>query len=259
MFASLLAEKSETPSEPPYSLQILSKYLLGTKNEELQAAGRTLKLAAELAFLDPKSAEQKVITALESKKNVLITFGFHKHVMLLGLHVTTTGIEARIYNSGDGLAEYHKYKDIEGKRRYQTCKEVLFKGMALDTPEFKALLPKLVSASSTCTSSKEAYDLFKGAKLLEGSELYQSPQKVGNCEFRSVMAVLFNTLGTDLYHNFHLALVTDILEKYAAEDRQDYIPGSPIREQTLTALTEKQARLYTKVHGHPESAPAGSK
>ena len=248
LFASLLAGTNEIGSHAPYSLQVLSKYLLHRLDPDLRAAGRDLQCTAEISFLAPIEAQQKVIEGLNANRNVLIPFGFTIHAMLLDLRVTAAGIEARIYNSGEGLSKHHKQLEIDGKTKYQTCKTVLFEGMTPDTPAFETLLSKLIQAPETCTSAMEAYALFKGSTSPPDSNVYQyqSPQKSGNCELECIMAALLGRLGRARYDWFRLGLITAVRDGYR-EDRQDYTKGSTIRKKTMARLLEMDNNRLSKI------------
>ena len=256
LFASLLAGTNTTGATPPYSLQIVSQYLSGMSDAPLKAMGLELKFAAELAFLDPESAKKEVLMRLHSNGNAFIPFGNKDHAMLLGLHVTKDGIEARIYNSGEGLTLHHDSIGIKKKRKYQTCKTMLFEDMTPHTPKFKKILSTLVHAYTTCDTIDEVYALFADAEALPGSGLYQSPQKSENCELECIMAALLDMLGREDYDAFRRDLITTVLQKYAAEDRQDYVAGSPIRAETLARLKiMKDHRLHTDRIALPADIP----
>ena len=166
--------------------------------------------------------------------------------MLLNLRVTAADIETRIYNSGEGLPEHHKQLEIDGKTKYQTCKTVLFEGMTPDAPAFETLLLKLIQASKSCTSAKDVYALFEDAEHLTDSGLYQSPQKSENCELECIMAALLDRLGREDYDTFRRDLITAVCHGYAAQDRQDYVEGSLIREETLARLAAMTQRRIVK-------------
>ncbi len=244
-FASLLAGTNHRGSMPPYSIQILSKYLLKMDDKNLNSAGRELEFASKLHFLEPKKAEIAVLNQIRSKGQALIPFGFKKHSMLLGLNKTNKGIEARIYNSGGGL-EFHNRHNINGKIRFETCKSVLFEGMTLDSKEFTKLLPKILQAGSESKNANETYGLFETAVKLDNGSYYQSPQKSGNCEYKSVMVALLHILGREAYTNFKLDLVTNILKEHTLNDREDYSEGSTIRADTINRLKKMQEHLLTK-------------
>ena len=234
LFAASLAGTHSTGSVALYSLQILSQYLSTSQNPKLQTAGRALKLAAELPFLDPyypfldsSYAQENVIKQLDADRNVFIPFGNTTHAMLLGLHVTEAGIEARLYNFGDEPGTY------------PTCKTVLFKDMERLSPDFYLLISALVDASISGNSSNDVYALLQEATPLPDHEPDPEPQKYGNGELACIMAALRDRLGRD-YRDFEKDLFKTIRDGYAAQDRKDYVyvEDSPLREETLARLNE---------------------
>lgn len=229
---------------PGYAIGILADYLMHYFKDDpaLEQIISSLKDAVDRYVEDTDTQVTKIFEQLEAGKECLLCFECKGHGMLLNLTPTQDGqsIECEIFNSGQGLSNYHEWDFWQNK--FQTMKKVTI-------PREQLIKEKLVewiensnftideAYNSILTIPGAQYDrhtilhsLWRmvGGKTLSDylwgkdpkapTVVWQPPQIAGSCDLHRAIALLRHKLPLPVYKKVRRALYRDSLEATIARN-----------------------------------------
>lgn len=191
-------------------IPILSDYLLDSHPE----IAKKLKIAAELMrypdLIKHKASEiyKNLIDPANSEIHVL-PFTTDNHAMLLAIKRRNDDYVFEIYNSGEGLPQFHDCRFEGEKIKFRTK-------LAIEVPKRFVSMNLIERLSTPQISIDEAYNqilkLPDAKKLTQHEHNWQTAQKGENCGFECIFAFLKNQLGAKSYHSMRKRLFENCIE-----------------------------------------------
>ena len=211
-FVKLLTGVGNDGAIRGYVLPLISTHLkyLAAATSPMEKLASQLDFAAEIENEEASVSIEKIKKRLATPdQEVVISYGMHKHAMLLKLKFTDKGLNVEIYNSGEGLTHHDKHPE-RGVNKYNTCKEKLYPNMRPNSPEFNTLLTNILKYQ-TFKDIDQSYAVFAGAQdVVSVAPNWQRDQKAGNCTLECVMAFLKKNMPHADYLPYRMTLISDV-------------------------------------------------
>jgi len=222
-------------------LHIIAKWLRRTPKykemaDHLDSARRVFQ-----GTQDAKTEATAILQNLQQGSSRLLPFTTQTHAMGLKLVPREPGfIDFEIFNSGEGLSEYHPHIRSLRSEKYQTMLRVRvpIENVTLERLEMVLNLERPFS------SVQEAYEFIlkiPGATQVTippESQIWQTEQKSENCALEWIFAYLKNSLGESDYRALRRELFTACLDEV---DRGPYLSGMGLEQFELQRKIKKRS------------------
>ncbi len=223
-----------------YCLGIISDYLIKNhylmEGVALQSAIRIMQSSDEELKLESNKIYEDLM-----KKSCLLYYGYKEHSMGLNLmpDVSSQSVIFEIFNSGEGLNEYHMLHP-EIPRKFQTK-------LSIKIPKdeiTQKVIEQLCTGYNEFQNADQAYQMIRnlpGAKTVEIDSkfiVWQTSQKGENCAIEWIFAYLKNTMSLAKYNRMRRELFEACIESLKINDE---ISMSQ-REAILFELRRKSAK-----------------
>jgi hypothetical protein len=202
-----------------YSQGIVSDFLCRNGYPEI---GHALKSAHFPSSIKEAAHEsQKIYQKLLHSKSSLCVFNSIHHSMGLNMapdHADPEFVIFEIFNSGEGLEEYHSYmqceKNIKCYKKFQTMLQIKVPMKSITVETIKELI---FGCSKQCKNAAGCYETvfnLSDAQEVPQSQTratYQTQQKSGNCSLEWIFAWLKNKMPEIEYHRMRAKLFSACL------------------------------------------------
>jgi len=213
-FVQLVTGLTEYGSNPGYIIPILCSHFnqIPWFKQNYDHLAQALNYVSELNLQNRTEFKEGVLKKLETSQEILLPYGKFEHAMLVGLRFKADGLYADVYNSGDGLLEYHT-RSLFVRNKFQTCLTYFFLGMSCSSKDFEPFLDSLIKFKDY-KSKYDTYSPFLRAKKIEDNSVFHAQQKGGNCTLECVMAFLKKNMDLRDYEQYRIQLIGDTRQRF---------------------------------------------
>jgi hypothetical protein len=194
-----------------FALDIMAQYLIASEFGRFQRAGLALSDAYQILLLRYELCKVDFIKAkLEKQESCFLVYGCVGHAMGLNLVPRGDFVDCEIFNSGDGLDEYHPVNRENNK--YQTMVRMRVPAEHLTEGKIRTFLDE--NLFPTVRAAYEAISSIEGAHVLlvkPEDAIWQTGQKGVNCTLEWIFAYLKNILTHSEYHQLRIKLFEDCI------------------------------------------------